>query len=66
VTPSDKNIFSEEARIVLIKRGWTVNKLAEKIKRPRESVSKAIRSQRFPLLRKQIAAQLNLQHLITP
>lgn len=64
MTPSDKNIFAEEARIALIRRSWSINQLAKKISRPRESVSKAIHSQRFPLLRKQIAKRLNLTHLL--
>lgn len=61
VTPSDKNIFSVEARTALIKRGWSVSKLAQKARRPRESVSRAIHTNRFPLLRRKIAKILNLE-----
>jgi hypothetical protein len=61
VTPTDKNNFSKLARRRLLDLEWSVQTLADKINRPRESVSRAIHSQRFPLLRKQVAQKLKLE-----
>lgn len=63
---TDKNIFSKEVRKELIDRGWTIKHLATVIKRPRESVSRAINSTCHPLIRLKVARKLNLTHLVQP
>jgi ribosome-binding protein aMBF1 (putative translation factor) len=63
VTPSDKNNFPSVARKRLIDLGWSVTVLAGKIKRPRETVSRAIHSNRFPHVRKQVAQKLKIELL---
>jgi len=60
VTKTDKDNFSTNARKALIDRGWSMKQLADRIHRPCSTVSKAIHSGRFPLVRKSIAKALNL------
>lgn len=57
---TDKNNFPKEARKALIDLGWSIQDLADKVKRPRSTISTAIYTARFPLVRKQIAEILNL------
>lgn len=60
--PADNNNkFSIAARTRLIELGWRVSTLADKIKRPRSTVSGAIHTERFPLVRRQIAQKLKLK-----
>jgi ribosome-binding protein aMBF1 (putative translation factor) len=63
VTTSDKNIFSKAVRKDLVDRSMSVNELASKIKRPRETVSRAIHGKKFPRVREQIASFLELKNL---
>lgn len=60
----DKNIFSIAARQQLIALGWSVTDLAGKISHPRETVSKAIHSGKFPRVRRKVARKLNLTALL--
>jgi hypothetical protein len=60
VTPQDNHNFSKQSRIRLIELGWSVTDLAVKIKRPRETVSRAINTGRFPHVRKQVANRLKI------
>lgn len=66
MTHADKNIFSKEVRKELIERSWSIKHLAKLIERPRETVSRAISSQRHPVVRLQIAKKLKLTHLVQP
>lgn len=63
MTVSDKNNFPAVARKRLIDLGWSVKALAVKIGRPRSTVSKAIHTDRFPLVRKQVAQKLKIELL---
>lgn len=60
LTPQDNNNFRKAARIQLIQLGWSVKDLAKKIDRPRETVSRAISTGRFPHVRRQVAKKLKL------
>jgi hypothetical protein len=62
----DKLKFSAAARHALIDRQWTVQKLAVHIDRPQSTVSRAIHTTKFPLVRQQIinALALNPSQLI--
>jgi len=55
-----KNKFSKEARCKLIQLDMSITKLADELKRPRETVSKSIHSNRFPLVRKLVAKKLGI------
>lgn len=58
---NNNNKFSIAARTRLIELGWQVSTLAKKIQRPRSTVSSALHSERFPIVRRQIAAKLKLK-----
>lgn len=64
VTTPDKNNFSRDVRRELVDRNMSVKKLAAKIDRPRETVSRAIHNEKFPHVRKKIATFLKLNHLL--
>lgn len=51
--------FSEQVRIKLVKRKLTVTGLAKLIGRRRDTVSTAIHSHRFPLVKRQITEVLS-------
>lgn len=57
----NKNNFSKAVRVRLVQLDWTVKDLAQKIDRPRETVSRALRSTRYPIVRKQVARKLKLE-----
>jgi predicted transcriptional regulator len=52
--------FSVTAKTELLRREMTVSELADKIGRIRSTVSGAIHSKRFPLVRKQVAKALRI------
>lgn len=56
-----KNKFSTAARCKLIELDWSIKELARQLDHPRETVSKAIRSQRFPLVRAKVAKKLGIK-----
>lgn len=57
---TDKLKFSAAARHALIDRQWTVLELAVYIGRPASTVSRAIHTAKFPLVRQQIIKALAL------
>lgn len=57
---SHKNKFSRDARHRLLDMNLSITGLAKQLKRPRETVSKAIHSERFPLVRAKVAKKLGL------
>lgn len=56
----DKNIFSIQARVRLVELGWSQKELAKKIGHPRETVNRAILTEKFPRIRRKIAKKLKL------
>lgn len=60
MTETDKPNFSAAVRHALIDHRWTVAALAAHIGRPSSTVSRAIHTNKFPLVRQQIAEALNL------
>lgn len=57
---TDNIKFSREARKALIDKNWSVKDLATHIRRPDSTVSRAIHTTSFPLVREQIIKALNL------
>lgn len=57
---TDNTNFSASARKALIDKKWSVKDLADRIKRPASTVSRALHTEAFPLVRKQITKALNL------
>ncbi len=54
--------FRTAAKVALLTRGWTIGKLADQVKRPRETVSRAINQfPRFPLVRGKIEEALGIK-----
>lgn len=60
MTETDKPNFYAAVHHALIDCGWSVKELADHIKRPSSSVSRAIHTNKFPLLRQQISKALKL------
>lgn len=60
VNEPDKNIFAIRAKCRLVELGWTVASLAERMGRPRSTVSRAIHTNNFPNVRKKIARRLGI------
>jgi hypothetical protein len=60
MAPTHKNKFTSEARHRLLDLNLSITSLAKQLKRPRETVSKAIHSNRFPLVRAKVAKKLGL------
>ena len=52
--------FQIKVKLALLRRGMSVKELAEKLDRPRSSVSQAINQERFFLLKKLITQELSL------
>lgn len=57
---TNKNNFASQVRHRLIDTEQTVTELAAQLKRPRETVSKAIHSKRFPRVRAAVAQALEI------
>jgi lambda repressor-like predicted transcriptional regulator len=55
-----KNKFAQSVRHKLVDADCTVKDLAAQIGRPRETVSRAIHSTKFPRVRRLIATALNI------
>lgn len=55
------NKFASLSRKRLIDLNWSISDLAARLKRPRSTVSTAIHTQRFPLVRGLVAKKLNLE-----
>ena len=55
-----KNKFSNDARHRLLDLNLSITGLARQLKRPRATVSKAIHSNRFPLVRAKVAKKLGI------
>lgn len=53
-------LFQEKAKIALLRQEKTIKALAQKLGRPRPSVSRAINHGIFPELRNQIAKALKI------
>jgi len=62
--PPSKNNFSIEARKCLVEKGWTITHLGTLIGHPRETVSKAVRSSKFPNVRRKVAKKLGLLKIL--
>lgn len=64
MNPTDKNIFSTQARMRLVELGWSQVRLAKEIRRSRTAVNRAIHTEKFPAVRKKIVRKLGL--IVTP
>lgn len=58
---TDKDKFSKAARKKMIDLGLNFTELGSDIGHARETVSKAVRTNKFPNVRRKVAARLNLK-----